>query len=80
MRSSGQESKPAEALESMLWSLEGSVQVRNLHKVTQPEDRRATPESHPESNYSPPSTFLLLADTKGKMRKYSMEDELTSEA
>lgn len=56
------------------------MQVRNLHKVTQPEDCRATPESHPESNYSPPSTFLLLADTKGKMRKYSMEDELTSEA
>ena len=50
-----------------------------MHKVTQPEDHRATPESRPVSANSPLSPFLLLADTRDKMRKYSMEDELTSE-
>lgn len=34
----------------------------------------------PESTKSPLSPFLLLADTKGKMRKYSMKNKLTSVA
>lgn len=60
----------------MLRSLDDSVQVRNLHKVAQPARR---PQSHYwESTNSPLSPFFLLADTKGKMRKYSKEDELTS--
>ena len=52
----------------------GSARVRNLHKVTQPEDHRARAESHlPEPTNSPLSLLVLLAETR--TRKGSMGDK-----
>lgn len=47
-----------------------------LHSQKTAESFQSLTQSPPTSPLSP---FLLLADSKGKMRKYSMEDELTSE-
>jgi hypothetical protein len=47
-----------------------------LHSQKTAESLQSLTQSPPTSPLSP---FHLLADSKGKMRKYSMEDELTSE-
>lgn len=55
----------------------GSARVRNLHKVTQPEDHRARAESHPpEPTNSPLSLLVLLAETRNRKDSMGRQDTL----